>query len=754
MTIKDIRFTGYTTVANCESEPIHVPGTIQTYGVLLAVNIHTLLVDFCSANTEEFLGLQVKDVLGKALEDIIGKQQCDNINLHIKGNNPEQVYTLTYRSASFSISLYHQADLMFLEIERSVQQIVPLPDLFEQSRNFVDYLGKNTDLQGLCTHVAKQIRLVTGYDRVMVYRFDKEYNGEVYAESLNDDVESFLGLHYPHTDIPPQARALFASNLLRMIPDVDYKPVAVMTRKENATHESVDMSAGGLRSVSPVHIEYLKNMGVGASLTVSLIHNQKLWGLIACHHNSPKLLPPSGRLSAKLHAHFLTSQISNRESAREYEVTTRINDLLGPIIKNINKSDIENYKADRQLYECLNADGIAIITADNIYLGGKTPDKEQITELVNWLDTKTESDYYATSRLSGDYPGAAKIKDTASGVFFHSLNKESKQGILWFRAEIERKISWAGDPDKTRQVSGASMLPRKSFAVWEQVVANSSADWEGPEIYGGIRLATNIQNNIFLSHITREEKKYRLQTYQLEKVNEEISNFNYICSHDLQEPIRKIQIFSGMLLSEAKPATPGLDREQILKKINFSAQRAITLIKDLLELASVSNYSNVLGDVNLDECLNRIKMDFELVIEEKNAFFTHNILGNIKAIPTQFEQLLYNLIGNALKFSKGPNPEITVTLKYANANELKLNTPLDPQGHYVCLIVSDSGIGFEQEFAQKIFNPFYRLDDQLTYNGSGIGLAICKKIVSNHEGYIMAKGKKDEGASFYVYLKR
>lgn len=752
MTIRDIHFTGYTTIANCESEPIHVSGMIQPHGVLLAVNIHTFLVDFCSANIEDFFGLPADEVLGKALKDMIGVEQWDNINRYLMENNPENIYPLTYKSLLYDVTSYHQDELIFLEIERSAPNLASLPDLFDQSRNFVSYLGKSDSLQGLCTHVAEQTRLVTGYDRVMIYRFDKDYNGEVYAESLNDGIESFLGLHYPHTDIPPQARALFARNLLRMIPDVHYIPVMILTLQQNATHESVDMSAGGLRSVSPVHIEYLKNMAVGASLTVSLIHNKKLWGLIACHHNTPKLLAAPSRLSVKLHAHFLTSQISNRESAKEYTATQRINEQLTPIIKSINKSQIENYQNDKLLYTCINADGIAIITGGNLYLGGKTPNEKQIMELVEWLDQRTESDYYVTSRLTGDYPLAADIKDTASGVFFHSLNKNTKQGVLWFRSEKKRTVQWAGNPDKDAQISGAKLLPRKSFAVWQQMVANTCAEWEGPEIYGGIRLATNIQNNVFLRHITREEKKYRLQTYKLGKVNEELNNFNYISSHDLQEPIRKIQVFSSMLLSEKKPVTP-TEKEQILKKINLSAHKAVALINDLLELSGISNYSDVFENVNLDDCLSSVKMDLELVIQEKSATISYKLMGNIRGIRTQIEQLLYNLIANALKFSNGPSPEITVTLSAVNASEIMLETPLDPQGQYVCLKISDNGIGFEQEFAKKIFNVFFRLDNNQTYAGRGMGLAICKKIVDNHHGHILAKSEKGQGASFYVYLK-
>lgn len=749
MSIQDIRFTGYTTLANCESEPIHVPGTTQPYGLLLVINTHTQQIDFCSANTADFLNLAVQDVLGKTFEDLISPHEWANINRHLTENTPEQLYTLTYRSVCFSTSLFQQGDLLLLEIERLTDQL--MPDVFQQSRNFVSYLEKSTSLRQLCTYVVEEIRSITGYDRVMVYRFDNEFNGEVYAESVGEDIDSFLGLHYPHTDIPPQARALFARNLLRMIPDVHYQPVGVMTRQQDATHQSLDLSSGNLRSVSPMHIEYLKNMGVEASLTVSLLHNNQLWGLIACHHATPKLLPPYTRLATKLHAHFLSSQISNRQASKGNALTARINQQLEPMLRDITNSPINQYITNSHFYDCIQADGVAIITQEEIFLAGKTPDKHQITELVSWLDTRTDSDYYATSRLGDDYPQARAITDTASGVFFHSLHKASHQGVIWFRGERKQTIAWAGKPGKGGVDAAALILPRLSFARWNQVISETASPWEKAELDAGIRLATHIQNNVFLAYLTREEKKYRLQTHQLARANQELTHFNYICSHHLQEPMRKIQVFSAMLLAD-QPGAQGGAREQVLQKISVEARRAVNQINGLRDFASLSTESAVRIPVNLDACLERIKTDFELVIAEKQAVFTHPALGTINAIPNQFEQLLGHLIGNALKFSHGPGPHITLSLSQASSSDLLTNTPLDSQGLYRCLTISDDGIGFEPEFAESIFGLFYQLQDAQTYSGSGIGLAICKKILANHGGHIRAMSQPGQGSSFYLYL--
>lgn len=662
--------------------------------------------------------------------------------------NREQFYHLRY-GTGLQTSFFRQGDLLLMEIEHADQPEIISPDVFLQSRDFVDFLDKSSDLRELCNYVAAEVRKISGYDRVMVYRFDNQFNGEVFAESLHTNVESFLGLHYPHTDIPPQARLLFEKNLLRMIPNVHYTPVPVLSTLENATNESLDMSLGGLRSVSPVHIEYLKNMGVGASLTVSLMHNKKLWGLIACHHNSPKAVASATRTAIKLQAHFLTSQISKCEALREHELSMAVNQALIPMLKDIRSNTVDQYIHNAHLYQCINADGIAILTNGKIYTVGITPSLEQIKSLAAWFHIKTDTDHFFASRLDGEYPQAHTIKDTAAGVFFHSLSKESDQGVIWFRGEKKNTIFWAGNPNGKLEKDDGPIMPRKSFAAWKQVIAGSASRWEKPEQDAAIRLSTKIQNNIFLQFITAEEKKYRLQAVQLMKVNEELGNFNHVCSHDLQEPIRKILIFSNILMQGNDDA-----KGELLRKIHESSLRAVRLINDLLRFAGVSNYSAEMQDVNLDECVERILKDFELIIAEKGAVVTNEILGSIRAIPVQVEQLLNNLIANSLKFSGDDKVVIKISIKDVESKEIKELTGLDPQFSYNCITVQDNGIGFDQHFAEKIFTIFSRLHNSKKYAGSGIGLAICKKIAANHNGEIVATSKTGQGAAFSIYLQK
>lgn len=322
MQIKDIVNRDLVNLKNCENEPIHIPGSIQPHGFLLAVNQQSFAIKFCSQNIADYIEIQPQDLLGKTFTDIFGEADQKKLIRYIAdGLDSATPFVLDFRNTKYNVSAHFSNELLILEADPFPDGALDLPNLYRQTGRFVAHMEGSKYLNELCDDIAKETRLITGYDRVMIYRFDEDYNGEVIAESKREDLNSFAGQKYPHTDIPAQARLLYIKNQLRMISDVNYEPVPLLTQNDgtNIQNDSLDLSVSILRSVSPIHIEYLKNMGVGATLTISLLLNNKLWGLIACHHYSPKILPHFVRLSALLQGHFLTSQISVREIAEDFE---------------------------------------------------------------------------------------------------------------------------------------------------------------------------------------------------------------------------------------------------------------------------------------------------------------------------------------------------------------------------------------------------------------------------------------------------
>ena len=333
MIFKDIVNRDIVNLQNCEDEPIHIPGLIQPHGFLIAVDTITHKITVCSENINQFLSISYEQVLGKKIEELFNEAFLVELNqFQSENTNQTKVFNFTIDKQLFSISMHASVGKeIIIEAELTENQFTNSNSLYNSSKQLLSYIEDSFTLKELTNAVAIAIKKITNYDRVMVYRFDADYNGEVIAESKEEHLESFLGLHYPHTDIPVQARELYIKNHLRIIGDVNYKPVPLYTYAESHLN-TLDMSYSVLRSVSPIHIQYLHNMGVGGTLTISLLHKGKLWGLITCHHYSPKYLSQEIRNTVKLHGHFITSQIDVRLLNEEYEIARKTNQAVENLI--------------------------------------------------------------------------------------------------------------------------------------------------------------------------------------------------------------------------------------------------------------------------------------------------------------------------------------------------------------------------------------------------------------------------------------
>lgn len=255
------------------------------------------------------------------------------------------------------------------------------------------------------------------------------------------------------------------------------------------------------------------------------------------------------------------------------------------------------------------------------------------------------------------------------------------------------------------------------------------------------------------------EKQVKLRTLELEKLNtdlthtnEQLKQFAYVASHDLQEPLRKINIYSDRLATGISNLDPE-SQKQYLNKITTSASRMSNLIRDLLNFSQLDSVEESFVATNLNHIAEKVKEDFEILINQKSANIVIGHLGTIEANPLQMNQLLYNLLGNALKFSKqDESPRIEVTSRVIPNEELDEFEGLNKKWSYRELIVSDQGIGFDQQFAKQVFVIFQRLNGNGKFEGTGIGLALCKKIVDHHNGEIFAISRSGEGSAFHIIL--
>lgn len=756
MKIKNIVPDHEVTLTNCESEPIHIPGSIQPHGFLLAVKMVDYSIAFASKNCETYFQLPLNEILGKNLNLFFDKEEINTFTAQYKsdGSEMDRPFVFSLHGKLYSTSAHKSADTVVLEMEPFAEEHSYLPELYIQTKRFAYHTERSDNLKNLCQDIANETKLITGYDRVMIYRFDKDFNGEVYAESKREDLEPFFGLHYPHTDIPVQARELYLRNHIRMITDVGYEPVPLYAlEKEAGAAITLDLSLSFLRSVSPIHIQYLKNMGVAASFSISLIHNKKLWGLISCHHDTPKYVPYHARLVAHLQAIFLQSQIEVRQVADEFEISKETNKRLQELNEHFTKkqSIIGNETTFQLLKNLLHADGLAIIHKGNFFTSGVVPAKEEMQLMVEWLLKNIKNKNFNTTRFADYYLPAKAMSNSVAGICYQQLSISPGNAILWMRREIQTTKLWGGDPTKAMLLNNKNNLitPRKSFAAWSESVKYQSTEWQRPELNAAEAISLVVQRQLHLTDLIAEEEKYRSLNEKLQKSNDELANMNWISTHDLKEPLRKIQMYASIILEKYSTEIPDIVSSNIVR-MQTSAAKMQRLIEALVSYSSLMHDSARFEKVDLNGVMKEVIMDLKEELEENGATIDLSNLPTVNGINFQLHQLFVNIISNAIKFAKQDEPVI-IKISCTKFTTEPITIAGEPPKHWFKLTFADNGIGFNNSFKNDIFKVFNRLNTN-QYMGSGIGLAISKKIVENHNGTITATGELNKGAQFDIYL--
>lgn len=484
-------------LTNCEKEPIHIPGSIQPHGVLLAIASDTLTIIQSSTNTGELLGIEHTNIVGQSLKELIPEQELDNMIQTYRNRSVSpvlnymqvNVYTPNGKSPFFAI-MHDSEDTLIVELEPGYDEADTEQNDFQWIQSFFNILKQTKSRVEASQVTAEQLRLILGYDRVMIYEFDSSWNGKVIAEAKKKGLEPYLGHHYPASDIPRQARELYLRNWLRLIVDVGYKPVPILPVLNPRTDLPLNLSLSTLRSVSPMHIEYLQNMGVQATMTISLIHDGQLWGLVTCHHNSVKYVPHRIRNLCNFLGVFFSSELYQRLQLDNYqeevELKTRINRLSGIFIGSTTASSVMEQlaKEETALLDVMKAGGAAVCYQGELALFGAVPGRSEVEDLACWLSKQSKDNMYHTSNLSREYRPAEVYKHLASGVMYTALSSEQTDYIIWFRPEVVQVVEWAGDPAKAviQENDGLRLSPRKSFEKWRQVLESTSLPWRELEI--------------------------------------------------------------------------------------------------------------------------------------------------------------------------------------------------------------------------------------------------------------------------------
>ncbi len=488
-------------LSNCDREPIHIPGSILPHGAMLVVDPSTWKIEQIAGDCQTLLGASLDSLVGASLQDLFSATQIAGLNLLVLSSSlatPRHLLdpALRTRHARPIDASVHLSDgALVIEFEDADLADRNASDPLLCIDEMIDGLGDAPTLHAYCQMAAERVRAVAGYDRVMVYRFMEDDAGWVFAEARRKDLSPFLDLHYPASDIPKQARALYVRSPLRLITQIDYAPAPLHPTLNPRSGKPLDMSHATLRDVSPIHREYLRNMGVNASMSISIVREGKLWGLIACHHQTPRRFPRHLRAICELFGSIFSLQLEARLRAEQFEASLSSRKVLSSLMQALAAEDdyakglathastLLNYicAAGLTLPAAQSRGGISVRVNSGIHSVGKTPDDTQIGALTDWLCIHMQDfeGIFVTDRLGEIWPQAKDFAELGSGLLAISVSREPRDFLLWFRPEAVSTVTWGGDPDKPVTIgpNGNRLTPRKSFEAWTETVRGRATHW-------------------------------------------------------------------------------------------------------------------------------------------------------------------------------------------------------------------------------------------------------------------------------------
>jgi light-regulated signal transduction histidine kinase (bacteriophytochrome) len=470
---------------NCEDEPIRTPGSIQRHGFLLILDPEQQHVIAASENTTEFLDVPLRLILGARLDTVLPLEILGALRgFPLSG---EGLASLTYlgsfqlRNGLYSVVAHRVGGERVVEFER-VDRLVS-PELTNQViTNFVNKLSKITAVDELCAAITKQVKDLTGFNRILLYRFDEAGHGTVLCEENDGVLPSYLGLRFPATDIPRQARELYILNTVRIIPDANYVPSPL--RGDSGHYAGTfDLSMSILRSVSPIHLQYMKNMGTTASMSISIVCEGKLWGLISGHHAEARTLPYLVRSSCDLLTKLVGTQLISFRANTKLERMVHFHAVQRRILMHVAaEQDYLSAMAQQMdsLMSVTDSSGAALIVEGRLTTAGQTPGHPSILKLASWMDANPELNCFESEQLARNIPWASEFAETGSGLMVIRVSDFKQSYVMWFRPEVQRTVTWAGDPKKKDE--DMSLRPRGSFEAWKELVRGQSRPWTEMEL--------------------------------------------------------------------------------------------------------------------------------------------------------------------------------------------------------------------------------------------------------------------------------
>ncbi|MFC6996464.1 ATP-binding protein [Rufibacter roseus] len=725
---------------NCDKEPIHIIGQIQPCGFLLVLNAETLLIEQASQNTGEFLGYAPEELLGQAFAVLLKEEEASITAKSLLEAGPQNPQLLMLNGRQI-IAFCHLSDgKIILEGEH----YLPYSDEEKLAHNRVlTQLHERLNTLGSLTQVAEAVAEVLlevlQYDRVNITQFDADWHSDVIAESRTQRLPSFVGHHFPATDIPAPARELLRQKHIRQIPDVNAVAVGITPYFNPTTGVPTNILQSEFRNPSDMHLEYVRNTGVAATISFSIMVKDQLWGVVACHHSEPAYIDVWRRQLCDLIVKTLANVIASIQERRDMEQYNRFKEVEEVLVNHLcDNHNIQEalFKLQPCLLDITEGSGAALLLDGVLTTCGQTPSGKQIESLVRWLSGQKKNVFY-THQLSKEWPEAAEYQEMASGVLALEISRFNLEYLLFFKPEIKENRIWAGNPEKPVQEAGMRMHPRKSFEQWVEVVKGKSLPWGMNELEVAEHLLKDLVAIRLRNQTDRLEslnQELHDTTEQLLSKNNQLEDFARILAHNLRSPLANVvglyQYYAG---------APSEDSAALaLHHIKQVADNMLQTIQDLNNILRTQMLKDLPEEkVSLAEFVEKERQNLEAVIAESRAEIRTDLQVPFVTAPRPYvESILHNFISNALKYrSPDRNPEVQVK-SWVENNQLHL-------------AVSDNGVGMDlQQVGDNLFGlykTFHRNQD-----AKGLGLYLTKMQVNALGGEILVQSAPDQGTTFTI----
>jgi len=733
-------------IDNCAREPIQIPGSIQPQGFLLVFDETTMTIVQVSANVLSWLGMEPQTLIGAELPRVF--DDCQRLLERLAAlpdddQNPFHVGDVRFlegtRAGMPMAMMVHRHDqVLIAEFEPASDMSSAYGNVYPLMRTFISQMEETETIEALSQRSVAEVKRITGFARVKAYRFDADGSGQVYAEVADEGYQRYEGLSFPAADIPAQARALYLANRVRVIEDANYRPSPLVPANNPLTGAPLDLSFATLRSVSPVHLQYMRNMQTLASMSISIVVGGQLWGLISCHHATPRPVSFQTRTACELLGSVLSLQIETKQaqikSQRMLSLRRQIVQMLASM------ADLDSVTRGLQampevLLDFVQASGAAVISEATLDVYGQTPERQHIYDLTQWLSARGSHEVFACDNVGRDIPELPQLSQSVSGVLAMAISELHSNYIIWFRPEYVRVVNWAGKPEKTLSESG-SLSPRHSFALWQQTMRGYSRPWDELDIEGVVELRAAV-----LGIVLRKAEEMAALAEELKKSNKELEAFSYSVSHDLRAPLRHIAGYAELLndIEGGKLSERGV---RFLDNISESARFAGTLVDNLLSFSQMGRSAMRYSEVDLNAMVESIRREMLPDYEGRDLQWRISEPLPVLIADAAFLHLaMRNLLSNAIKYSRNQSAAVIEIGSYE-------------EDRNVVVYIRDNGVGFDMQYAGKLFGVFQRLHRMEEFEGTGIGLASVRRIIERHDGSVWAQSELGQGATFYFALPK